>query len=59
MAAELGLAGFWRLNKVKLTDIAESYNGSTHPSGGCYLGPNPSSAANRLRAHSYSNSRTS
>ena len=24
---------------------AGSYNGSTHPSGGCYLGPNPSPAA--------------
>gem|GEM_PF-3460660 len=25
--------------------IAGSYNGSTHPSGGCYLGPSPSPAA--------------
>ena len=24
---------------------AGSYNGSTHPSGGCYLGSNPSPAA--------------
>ena len=26
-------------------NAAGSYNGSTHPSGGCYLGPNPSPAA--------------
>lgn len=25
--------------------LARSYNGSTHPSGGCYLGPSPSPAA--------------
>ena len=33
---------------VKYAYIAESSNGRTHPSGGCYLGSNPSSAALRL-----------
>lgn len=28
--------------------IAESSNGRTHPSGGCYLGSSPGSAANKI-----------
>ncbi len=43
---------------VKYAYIAESSNGRTHPSGGWYLGSNPSSAASicNLSDHTLSNS---